>query len=142
MARTAETASVQRETRIDASPATVWEFLVDPDKARRWMGVSVSIEPSPGAAYRCEMESGRVALGEVVEADPPHRLVFTWGWQAGVDSPVPPGSSTVEIELVPDGAGTRLCLTHRDLPHEESAQRHGEGWDHYLPRLVTAAIAG
>ena len=38
METTAETTSVEREITIAASPETVWEFLVDPDKVTRWMG--------------------------------------------------------------------------------------------------------
>ncbi len=144
MASTAETASVQRELQIDASPATVWEFLVDPAKAVRWMGMQVTIEPREGGEYRCDVIPGHSARGEVVELDPPHRLVFTWGWEPGEDGahPVPPGASTIEISLEPEGEGTRLRFTHRDLPSQESATSHEVGWDHYLARLATAAAGG
>ncbi len=52
---------------------------------------------------------------------------------------VPPGSTTVEIELEPTGEATRVRFSHRDLPSAEARRSHIEGWDHYLPRLVTAA---
>ena len=55
---------------------------------------------------------------------------------------MPPGSSTVEIELAPDGDGTRLRFTHRDLPNAEAVESHGHGWDHYLQRLAVAAGGG
>jgi uncharacterized protein YndB with AHSA1/START domain len=73
---------------------------------------------------------------------PPRRLVFTWGWEPAEDgtaNPVPPGSSTVEIELEPEDDRTRLRFTHRDLPSAEATQSHAHGWDHYLPRLESAA---
>jgi uncharacterized protein YndB with AHSA1/START domain len=76
----------------------------------------------------------------VVECDPPRRLVHTWGWEG--DENVPPGSTTVEYELVPEGSGTRLLFTHRDLPSKESAESHTHGWDHYLPRLSLLASGG
>lgn len=141
MASTAETASLQRELQIDASPETVWELLVDPAKAVRWMGMLATFDPRPGGEYRVDVIPGHTASGEFVELDPPRRLVFTWGWEPGENgaAPVPPGSSTIEIELEPDGAGTRLRFTHRDLPSAESATSHEVGWDHYLARLVTAA---
>ena len=144
MTSTTETTSLQRQLTIDASPETVWEFLVDPDKAVRWMGTSVTIDARPGSGYRWEIAPGYTGIGEIVEADRPRRLVMTWGWEPGEDgtSTVPPGSSTVEIELEPEGAGTLLRFTHRDLPSAESATRHGEGWDHYLARLNVAAAGG
>ena len=139
-----ETVAIEREVLIEARPETVWEFLVDPDKAVRWMGQFAGLEPHPGGLYRVGVIPGHVARGEFVELDPPHRLVFTWGWEEGEDGPgsVLPGASTVEIELTPDGSGTRLHFTHRDLPSAASAESHGHGWDHYMSRLVTAAAGG
>ncbi len=142
MEQTAEQTSVVRELEIAARPETVWEFLVDPAKAVRWMGISASLDARPGGEYRVVVLPGHIASGEFVEVDPPHRLVYTWGWEVdeGEPNPVPPGASTIEIELEPRGEGTLLRLEHRDLPGAPSAESHGHGWDHYLGRL--AAIAG
>ncbi len=144
MSSTAETTSLQRELQIDASPETVWEFLVDPDKATRWMGQSATFEARPGGLYQVGVVPGHAARGEFVELDPPRRLVFTFGWEPGEDgaNPVPPGTSTIVIELEPEGTGTHLTFTHRDFPHAEAAKQHEVGWDHYLARLVTAASGG
>ena len=142
MPATGESTAVEREIAIDASPAAVWEFLVDPGKATRWMGQNASFEPRPGGLYRVEVIPGNTAVGEFVELDPPRRLVFTWGWEPGGHSTLAPGSSTVEIELVPNGDGTTLRFRHHGLPSEESAQSHAHGWDHYLERLVVAARGG
>jgi uncharacterized protein YndB with AHSA1/START domain len=134
---TTERLAVTRELLIDASPETVWEFLVDPEKIVRWKGMNAVLQLWAGGAYRVEVVPKRVAVGEVVECDPPRRLVHTWGWEG--DDNVPPGSTTVEYELLPEGSGTRLLFTHRDLPGKESAESHSQGWDHYLPRLSVAA---
>jgi uncharacterized protein YndB with AHSA1/START domain len=141
MEATTETTSVEREIAIAASPETIWAFLVDPEKATRWMGQSASFDPRPGGLYRVEVIPDNIARGEFVELDPPRRLVFTWGWEPGQDAShgVPPGSSTVEIELVPSGDGTTLRFSHTGLPNEEAATSHAHGWDHYLERLVVAA---
>ena len=144
MQTTTET-TVVRTLSIEASPETVWAFLVDPVKATRWMGSSVSIDPTPGGEYRTDVIPGHVASGEVVEATPYRRLVYTWGWEPreGADpNPVPPESSTVEIELVADGEGTRLRFVHRDLPSAEAAESHSHGWDHYLERLQIVSAGG
>jgi uncharacterized protein YndB with AHSA1/START domain len=134
---TTERVAVTRELVIDASPETVWEFLTDPEKIKRWKGVLVSFDATAGAAYRIEVIPTHIAAGKVVELDPPHRLVYTWGWEQG--GPVPPGSTTVEYELLPHGEGTLLRLTHRDLPGAGAAGRHAHGWEHYLDRLATLA---
>jgi uncharacterized protein YndB with AHSA1/START domain len=141
---TTEKTAIEREVLIEASPETVWEFLVDPEKMTRWMGQTAELDPRPGGLYRVGVIPGHIARGDYVEVDPPHRVVFTWGWEEGEDGPgaVPPGTSTVEIELTPEGDGTRLRFTHRDLPSTESAESHSYGWDHYLERLVTAGAGG
>ena len=144
MDATTESTVVERTISIDASPETVWEFFVDPQKATRWMGLSADLDPRPGGIYRCEVLPGHTARGEFVELDPPHRLVYTWGWEPGGqgDHDVPSGSSTIEVELTPDGDGTALRFVHRDLPSTKAAESHAHGWDHYLARLKVAAGGG
>jgi uncharacterized protein YndB with AHSA1/START domain len=135
-----DTTVYERTLAIDASPETVWEFLVDPEKLMRWKGINADLETQPGGIFRCEVIPGHVARGEYVEIDKPNKLVFTWGWDGSED--VPPGSSTIEIELASDGDGTSLRFVHRDLPNAEAIASHAHGWDHYLPRLETAAGGG
>ena len=128
---------VEREIRIDAPPPVVFEYLTDPAKMVRWMGTEAVLEPWPGGRY-CVNVSGRDRVrGEVLEIIPERRLVVSWGWE---DAPLlPPGQSTVEISLEPDGAGTRLRLNHRDLP-SGMHKFHRIGWDYALPRLAVAAV--
>jgi uncharacterized protein YndB with AHSA1/START domain len=135
-----DTTVYERTLSIDATPETVWEFFVDPDKAMRWMGINAEFDAQPGGAYVCQVIPGHTARGEYVELDQPNRLVFTWGWD-GNDG-VPPGSSTIEVEFAQEGTGTSLRFVHRDLPNAESVASHAHGWDHYLPRLETAAGGG
>ncbi len=141
MDATTETTAIVRELSIAASPETVWGFLVDSEKATRWMGEQATFDAQPGGIYRVGVVPGHTARGEFVEVDPPHRLVFTWGWEDG-SSEVTPGTTTIEIELEAQGGGTLLHFTHSGLPSTESAESHAHGWDHYLERLVVAAPGG
>jgi uncharacterized protein YndB with AHSA1/START domain len=138
MASTAEGIAVVREVLISAPPETIWPFLVDAEKAVRWMGVAASLEPRPGGRYRVEVLPGKVVLGEFIEVDPPRRLVHTWGWADGAGS-VPPGSTTVAFDLIVRDEGTLVRVTHGRLPQAAAASSHGRGWDHYLPRLEAIA---
>jgi uncharacterized protein YndB with AHSA1/START domain len=135
-----DTTVYERTLAIDASPETVWEFLVDPEKLMRWKGINADLETQPGGIFRCEVIPGHIARGEYVEIDRPNKLVFTWGWDGSED--VPPGSSTIVIELASDGDGTSLRFVHQDLPNAEAIASHAHGWDHYLPRLEVAAAGG
>lgn len=128
---------VHREIRIDAAPAAVFRFLTDPVKMVRWMGTEAVLDPRPGGDYAVNISGHHRVSGEVIEIVPQRRLVFTWGWEDGA-LPVAPGASTVEISLEPDGAGTLVRLTHRDLPHGMHTF-HRLGWDYALPRLAAVA---
>ena len=131
-----DTTVYERTLSIDASPETVWDFLVDPEKLMRWKGISADLDARPRGEFRCEVIPGHVARGEYVTLDRPHRLVFTWGWDG--NEGVPPGSTTIEIDLTSEGDGTSLRFVHQ-LPTAEAAASHAHGWDHYLPRLELAA---
>jgi uncharacterized protein YndB with AHSA1/START domain len=130
--------ALRREIRIAAAPETVLAFLTHPEKLLRWAGTHAESDPRPGGVRRTTINPGHVVSGEYVEVTPHRRLVFTFGW---VDSPrMPPGSSVVEIALVPDDGGTALRLVHRAPAADHEG--HGEVWDHYLPRLAVAASGG
>ena len=142
--------AVQREVRIDAPPSAVFGFLTQPEKMVRWMGVEATLDPRPGGVYRVNLNGHERVSGEVLELVPDRKLVFTWGWENAPSArlarllgilPVPPGASTVEIVLEPDGEGTLVRLTHRDLP-EEMRSYHTRGGDHSLARLAVVAAGG
>lgn len=124
--------------RIDASPADVFPYLVDAGLIVRWMGDWAELDARPGGELVLDI-NGVPIRGEYLVVEPPHRLVFTWG-VAGSPT-LPPGLTTVEIQLVPDGEGTLLTLVHRDLPPEEAPQ-HDIGWVHFLARLAVAGTGG
>lgn len=124
---------IVKEMHIEASPQVVFEFLTDPLKMLRWMGIRADLQPTPGGIYFLDPNGRDVIRGSYLEVVPDSRVVFTWGYEEPGHS-VPPGSTIVEITLTPEGEGTRLRLTHRELPPEER-DKHEFGWGHYLARL-------
>ena len=141
MAVNEERIPVEREVRIDAPPDVIFKFFVDPEHMVRWKGVEAMLDPRPGGLYRVNVTGTQVARGEYLEVSPNERVVFTWGWE-GPESAVPPGTSTVEITLRPEGSKTVVRLEHRDFASKEIATGHIEGWDHFLDRLAIAASGG
>lgn len=119
--------------RIGAPPEAVFPYLVEPERMLRWMGTAVRLEPAPGGEFWLDMNGTDIAIGTFTEIDPPNRVVFTWGWEGSAE--VPPGSTTVSINLTVDGTDTILELRHDGLPDDLRA-RHHEGWNHFLPQLV------
>ena len=134
---TVETKAIEKVIRIEARPETVFRLLTDPKEYIRWKGKLAQLEPRAGGDFRVDFPNDKgTVMGKFVEVVPNRRVVFTWGWQD--NAIVPPGSSTVEIDLEPDGQGTRLRLVHRGLP-EGAIAPHTEGWDYFLPRLTNVA---
>ncbi|MEY9939989.1 SRPBCC domain-containing protein [Streptacidiphilus sp. MAP5-3] len=126
--------------RIRAEPEAVFSYLTDHDRLLSWQGVEAELDPRTGGAYRIRVVADAIASGRYTELTPPVRIVLTWGWENEGD-PVPPGSSTVRIELTPDALGTLLTLTHTDLP-AAAREPHRTGWEHYLDRLTIRASGG
>lgn len=134
---TVDTKAIEKVINIAARPETVFRLLTDPNEYIRWKGKLAQLEPRPGGTFRVDFQNDKdIAAGKFVEVVPGRRVVFTWGWEGS--EIVPPGSSTVEIDLEPDGQGTRLRLVHRGLP-EGAVASHTEGWDFFLPRLTNVA---
>ena len=129
-----------RELLIEASPATIFEFLTVAEKHVEWNGTKAELDPRPGGVYRVLAGGLHQAAGEYLEVVPNERVVFTFGWDQP-DHPIPSGSTRVEIQLIPEGDKTRVRLTHSGLP-ADAVSDHTMGWDHYLGRLAIVASGG
>jgi uncharacterized protein YndB with AHSA1/START domain len=127
------------ERRIAAQPAAVFRYLTESQLWARWQGESAELEPIPGGRFVVRMAEGQIVEGAFVTIEPDRRVVVSWGWQNHPS--VPPGTSTVEFELTPDGDGTLVRLTHSGLPPDD-VPIHRTGWDVFLPRLEIAANGG
>jgi uncharacterized protein YndB with AHSA1/START domain len=132
-----ESLIVRRETFIAAPRATVFAFLTDPEKIVSWMGTESQTETHPGGLYLLKGVNKMHARGTFREVVPVHRLAYSFGWDGSEE--VPPGSSLIEIDLVEQGGGTLLRMTHSGLPNAAQCAAHNKGWAHYLGRLTLAA---
>jgi uncharacterized protein YndB with AHSA1/START domain len=122
------------QLHIDAPPDVVFDCFCDADALITWMGEAAIVEPWPGGAFAVDID-GMAVRGEFEVVQRPSRLVFTWGFAEGE---LLPGASTVEVKLVEHRGGTRLTLTHRDLPDNE-VSKHRRGWGRFLPVLAEIA---
>ncbi len=136
MIKNAPELTVDKTIRINAPREHVFKLLSDPKEIKRWKPMT-SFEPRVGGRY--QFEKGEwIAVGEIVEFDPPRVVAYTWDWK---NSPL--GARTVvKYELQADGDATILRLTHTGFTDAERAKSHGEGWEHYGKRLKIAAEGG
>ena len=137
---TATTKAIEREIRIEASPAIVFSYLTDPGKMAMWMGREVRADAKPGGALEIDYNLMDRMRGEYLEVVPNSRVVFSWGWSS-LGEQTPPGASKVEVTLTPDGSGTLLRLVHSGLEGPE-AESHSQGWDMFLGLLADTARTG
>jgi uncharacterized protein YndB with AHSA1/START domain len=80
------------------------------------------------------------ALGAFTEVVPNEKIAFTFGWdQPG--HPIPAGTTTVAITLIPEGEETRVRLVHSGLP-DDAVSDHTQGWTTLLDRLAVTASGG
>jgi uncharacterized protein YndB with AHSA1/START domain len=150
------TAAVEVSVHLAATPGDVFRYFTDPVRYVQWMGSEAELEPVPGGTYRVRMPDGFRAAGTFLQIDPPHRLVFTWGFadadaaqrskheqaEASSGNPMPAGSTRVTVTLDAADGGTRLTLRHDDLPNDELRDGHRVAWQTYLPRLALRVAGG
>jgi len=135
--------SFDKTIHLPVGADEAFALITDPERLRRWQTVAARVDLRVGGEYRWTVTPGHHAAGTFQEIEPGKRVVFSWGWESGID--LAPGASTVTITLEPDAEGTSLRLVHDGLTPEQ-ATAHAQGWNHYLDRLIaetsTAAGAG
>jgi uncharacterized protein YndB with AHSA1/START domain len=116
---------LERHVVIQAPRHTVFSYFTDSERWARWWGKGSTIEARTGGAVLIVFPGGNQVAGEIVEIDPPSRLVFTYGYVSG--KPMPVGASLVTLRLEDDRQGTRLNLTH-DFADEKVRDDMVQGW--------------
>ncbi len=100
-------------TYIRTTPEQLWHALTDPAFIKQyWFGVTVTSEFRKGSPWKLELPDGKLGdSGEILESDPPRRLVIKWRneWKPELTNE---GYSRCEMELVPDGEAVKLTITH------------------------------
>ena len=120
---------LDRAVTILAPRETVFQFLTDTPRWAAWWGAGSTIDPRPGGRMYIRLPDGTEVSGDVVEIDPPKRIVFSYGFVKG--RPIPPGASKVTISLDAEKAGTRLHLAH-EFAEEGVRNDFVQGWRYQL----------
>ena len=146
---------------IKATPEAVWDAIVKPEWTERYgYAAKVSYDLSPGGAYRAfpgeEMAKVEgvpdvVVDCEVIEADPPRRLVQTWRMLMDEDLKAE-GFTRLTHEIEPLESGvTKLTLIHEleGAPKlaalvggEHESEGAGGGWSWVLSGMKTVLETG
>lgn len=126
------------EIYIRTTPERLWEAITDPEiRAKYHFGTAAYSDWRPGSSIevRSPKAGGPLGEGEVLEVDPPRRLVHTlialWG-----DDVKAEGASRVTWEIAPMGDSCHLTVTHDQLREGANDQLYG-GWPMILSGLKT-----
>lgn len=139
-----ETISHYFEVYIRSTPEKVWQALTDGAMtANYYYGTAVESDWKNGSTYQYSMPDGNAMIsGEVVESDPPRKLVTTFQphWDEESEKS---GLSKVTYELTPVGDAVRLTLLHEGIdPALKMAQGVVHGWSAILSGLKTYIETG
>jgi uncharacterized protein YndB with AHSA1/START domain len=155
---TTETTQVYR-IYIKATPQAIWEAITDPEWTVKYgyRGRAVyEPEPRAGASYRGLADEEQQAAGlpevtvtgDVIEADPPHKLVQSW--QAQWEPVEGVTRLTYEIEAG-EGGVSKLTVTHElagapgvaaMVAGELESTGAGGGWNQVLSDLKSLLETG
>lgn len=126
--------------RVARSVAEVYEAVADPEQLSRYFttgGARGRLEPEADVTWEFADFPGRFGV-QVVEADPPRRIVVRWDGSAAT-SDDGRTTTTFEFEPVDDGARTLVTITEsswRATPQgAKSAFGNCEGWTGMLAAL-------
>ena len=100
-------------TYIRTTPDKLWSALTDPHFMKQyWFGNYCESQWTAGSPWKNVYPDGRVTdVGEILEAEPPRRLVIRWQHQDRPELKAE-GASLCTMELEPSGTGVKLSITH------------------------------
>ncbi|HEX4607438.1 MAG TPA: SRPBCC family protein [Urbifossiella sp.] len=131
-------------TYIRTTPEKLWRALVDPEFTRQyWVQTWQESEWKVGAAWRIMTPDGWVAdSGEVVEIDPPRKLVLKW-WNEFRPELREEGYSRMTYTLEPQGEAVKLTVLHEmDRPESQFIGAVATGWPMILSGLKSLLETG
>lgn len=131
-------------TYIRTTPEKLWEALLRPEFTKQyWFGVSLESDWQAGSPWRMLFDDGDVAdSGEVLEVDPPRRLVLRWRNEYKPELHAE-GYSRCTMELEPAGEAVKLSITHEiEQPGSKLITAVSGGWPSILSNLKSLLETG
>ena len=131
-------------TYIRTTLEKLWRALIDPEFTRQyWVGTWQESEWKPGASWKMMIPDGRVAnSGEIVEMDPPRRLVLTWRNEFMPEIHAE-GHGRVTYELEKQGDSVKLTVINEmEKPESKFIQKGSDGWPLVLASLKSLLETG
>ena len=131
-------------TYIRTTADTLWSALTDAEFMKQyWFGMHCESQWKPGSQWKLVSGNGVIFdAGEIVEAEPPRRLVIRWRHQSKPELEAE-GDSLCTIELEPSGTAMKLSITHT-IERESSKliEAVSGGWPKIISNLKSLLETG
>ena len=117
-------------TYIRTTPEKLWQALIEPEFTRQfWVGTWQDCSWKQGASWRLMIPDGRVAdSGEVLEIDPPRRLVLSWNNEFKPELRGD-GPSRLSYEIEQQEEMVKLTVIHQsNTPGSKLIEAVSNGW--------------
>ena len=131
-------------TYIRTTQERLWSALTDAEFMKQyWFGMHCESEWKPGASWKLISGQGQVFdAGEIVEAEPPRRLVIRWQNQHRPELKAE-GASYCTMELEPSGGAVKLSITHTiEREHSKLLEAVSGGWPKVISNLKSLLETG
>ena len=131
-------------TYIRTTPEKLWSALTDADFTQQyWFGVRCESGWTAGSPWKMVSSDGDILDdGEIVEADPPRRLVIRWQHQSKPELKAE-GESRCTMELERVGTAVKLSITHTiERERSKMIEAVSGGWPKVLSNLKSLLETG
>ncbi|HYA76357.1 MAG TPA: SRPBCC family protein [Burkholderiaceae bacterium] len=131
-------------TYIRTTAEKLWTALTSPDFTKQyWFGMHMQTDWKTGSPWRLCFPDGRIAdTGEVLQADPPRRLVLRWRneWDSEMKAE---GDALCTMLLEPFQGAVKLTITHEiDRDRSVFIEKVSGGWPRILSNLKSLLETG
>ncbi|WP_407176760.1 SRPBCC family protein [Bradyrhizobium sp. STM 3562] len=130
-------------TYIETTPEDLWDALTSSEFTRRyWFGAEVRSDWKVGSSFALIMDGQTTDEGEILEADRPRRLAYTFKHVLKEDLRKEPASKVV-FTIEPHGKVTKLTLTHDGFTEgSKFLDGTSKGWPAILSNLKSLLEQG
>jgi uncharacterized protein YndB with AHSA1/START domain len=132
-------------TYIRTTPQKLWSTLTEDSQfmQRYWFGTHCDSQWTVGSAWKMVSSDGSISdAGEIVQAEPPRRLVIRWQHMNKPELKAE-GHSLCTLELEPIGSAVKLSITHT-IEREPSSLigAVSNGWPKIISNLKSLLETG
>jgi uncharacterized protein YndB with AHSA1/START domain len=131
-------------TCIRTTPQKLWDALTKPEFQKQyWFGMHQECDWKAGSSWKMLFSDGKVAdAGEIVEATPPHRVVFRWRNEFREEMKAE-GVATCTYEIERDGELCKLTVRHEIAAQPSKfIEAVSGGWPKILSSLKSLLETG